>query len=240
MKIDIIISGDDIKESKLKNKVAVVIDMFRATSVITTAFNNKCKELIPFLTVEETIKKAEEIGRDKCILGGEREAVKIDGFDLSNSPLEYSKEVVNNKTILMTTTNGTKTLTRCKIADKILIGAMINGKAVADMLLKLNKDIAIVNAGTKGNFSMDDFICSGYIIDEILKKKKSLELTDIAKTALLIYKSHEDILSYVKEASHYSVMKSLKLDKDIEYCMKKSIIDIVPEYDRYKIKVNKS
>lgn len=239
MRLDIIISGDDIKDEKIKNKTAVVIDMFRATSVITTAMDNGCKEIIPFLTIEETLKKADEIGRENCILGGERNAVKIDGFDVSNSPLEYTKDLVKNRNVLMTTTNGTKTLTRCREAENVLIGAMINAKAVAEKIIEMNNDVVIVNAGTKGSFSMDDYICSGYIIDEILKKKKSLDLTDIAKTAVLIYKSHEDILSYVKESSHYSVMKGLKLDDDIEYCVKKSIINIVPEYDGYKIEVRK-
>lgn len=239
MKIDIIISGDDIRNEKIINKTVVVIDMFRATSVITTAMNNGCKEIIPFLTIEETLKKAEELGRENCILGGERNAIKIDGFDVSNSPLEYTESLVKNRNVLMTTTNGTKTLTRCYEAKNILIGAMINAKAVAEKIIEINNDVVIVNAGTNGNFSMDDYICSGYIIDEVLKKKKSLELSDISKTALLIYRSHEDILSYVKEASHYSVMKNLKLDDDIKYCVRKSIIDIVPEYDVYKIQVMK-
>ena len=238
MTLDIIISGDDIKAEKIKNKTAVVIDMFRATSVIITAMNNGCKEIIPFLTIKETLKKADEIGRENCILGGERNAVKIEGFDVSNSPLEYTEDLVKNRSVLMTTTNGTKTLTRCCEAENILIGAMINAKAVAEKIIEMNNDVVIVNAGTKGNFSMDDYICSGYIINEILKKK-SLDLTDIAKTAVLIFKSHEDILSYVKEASHYSVMKGLKLEDDIEYCIKKSIINIVPQYDGYKIEVRK-
>lgn len=237
MNIDIIISGDDIKESKIENKIVIVIDMFRATSVIVTALNNGCTEVIPFLTIEETLKKAEEIKRENCILGGERKTVKIEGFDVSNSPLEYTKELVNKKSILMTTTNGTKTLTRCLKANKIFIAAMINGKAVAEKLFEIGEDIVIINSGTDGHFSMDDFICSGYIINEIMKKTSKLYLTDIAKTAHKIYKSNEDIISYVKDAMHYSIMKSLELDRDIAYCTKKSIIDIVPEYKNFKIEI---
>ena len=94
MKIDIIISADDIIESKLENKVAVVIDMFRATSVIVTALSNGCKEVIPCLTIDDAWKEAEKYNREDYILGGERKAVKIEGFDLSNSPLEYTKNVV--------------------------------------------------------------------------------------------------------------------------------------------------
>ncbi|WP_046058917.1 2-phosphosulfolactate phosphatase family protein [Clostridium sp. IBUN13A] len=235
MKIDIIISADDIIESKLENKIAVVIDMFRATSVIVTALNNGCEEVIPFLTIEETLESSEELNREEYILGGERRAVKIDGFDLSNSPLEYTKEVVENKKVLITTTNGTRTLTKSNSAKRIIIAAMINAKAVSDKLLEINEDVVIINAGTNGNFSMDDYICSGYIINEMLKVDNNIELTDISKTANMIYENNSDIISYVKEATHYSVMKSLELDNDIEYCMKKSIVNNVPEYKDGKI-----
>ncbi|MDU1507933.1 2-phosphosulfolactate phosphatase family protein [Clostridium butyricum] len=235
MKIDIIISADDIIESKLENKIAVVIDMFRATSVIVTALNNGCEEVIPFLTIEETLESSEELNREEYMLGGERRAVKIDGFDLSNSPLEYTKEVVENKKVLITTTNGTRTLTKSNSAKRIIIAAMINAKAVADKLLEINEDVVIINAGTNGNFSMDDYICSGYIINEMLKVDNQIELTDISKTANMIYENNSDIISYVKEATHYSVMKSLELDNDIEYCIKKSIVNNVPEYKDGKI-----
>ena len=237
MKIDIIISADDINESKLENKIAIVIDMFRATSVITTALSNGCKEVIPFLTIEESKEYADTLNRDEYILGGERKAVKIEGFDLSNSPLEYTKEVVKDKSVLMTTTNGTRTLAKCGAAKRIFIAAMINGKAVAEKLAEINEDVVIVNAGTNGNFSMDDYICSGYIINEILKIRKNVELTDIAKTANMIYESNTDIISYVKESTHYSVMRSLGLDDDINYCIKKDIIDIVPEYKDGRIRI---
>ncbi|MDU7438986.1 MAG: 2-phosphosulfolactate phosphatase, partial [Clostridium sp.] len=169
------------------------------------------------------------------ILGGERRAVKIDGFDLSNSPLEYTKEVVEDKKVLITTTNGTRTLTKSNSAKRIIIAAMINAKAVSDKLLEINEDVVIINAGTNGNFSMDDYICSGYIINEMLKVDNNIELTDISKTANMIYENNRDIISYVKEATHYSVMKSLELDNDIEYCMKKSIVNNVPEYKDGKI-----
>lgn len=236
MKVDITISADHITEGKIKNKIVVVIDMFRATSVIVTALSNGCKEVIPYLTIEETLEHSKTLNREDYILGGERKAVKIEGFDLSNSPLEYTEEVVKNKSVLMTTTNGTRTLAKSIGAKRIFIGAMINAKSVAKKLLDINEDVVIINAGTNGNFSMDDYICSGYIINEMLKHEKSLDLTDIAKTANKIYEENSDIISYVKQATHYLVMKSLRLDEDIEYCIKKSIVDNVPEYKDNKIK----
>ena len=193
MKIDIVISADDIQESKIRNKNVVVIDMLRATTVITTAFMNGCKEVIPYLTVDKALNKGKTLNRDSYVLGGERKAVKIEGFDLCNSPLEYTKDTVNNKTVIITTTNGTRTLTECTEAKRIFVGAMINGKAVAEKLVELGDDVCIVNAGTNGEFSMDDFICSGYIINEILKLTNKVDLTDIAKTANYIYESNPSI-----------------------------------------------
>lgn len=228
MKIDIIISADDIREEKVKNKTAVVIDMLRATSVITTAINNGCIEVIPVLNIDEALNIAEK-DRKRYILGGERNALKIEGFDYSNSPLDYTKENVKGRTLIMTTTNGTRAIKGCESADKILIGALVNAKAVAKKILELDKDVAIVNAGTYGQFSIDDFICSGYIIDCVLKEKQA-ELTDIAKTAHYIYENNKDIISFIKLANHYNTIKKLGLEDDLKYCCSKDIIDIVPEF----------
>jgi len=229
MLIDLIISADDIKEEKLINKTVVVIDMLRATSVITTALANGCSSVIPVLTVEEALDIAGD-DRERYILGGERKALKIEGFDFSNSPLDYSKENVEGKTLVITTSNGTRAIKGSEGAKNILIGAMINAKAVAEKILELNNDVVIVNAGTLGQFSMDDFICSGYIIDH-LSKSTDIDLTDIATTAHYVYKSNEDIVSFIKYAWHYKRIIELGLMADLEYCCTKDCIDVVPEYN---------
>ena len=158
------------------------------------------------------------------------QAIKIEGFDLSNSPLEYTEDIVKDKTVIMSTTNGTRTLTECSCAKRVFVGSMLNGKAVAEKLVELGEDVVIVNSGTNGQFSMDDFICSGYIINEMLKISNKLYLSDIAKTANYVYENNTDIESFIKDARHYGVMKNLNLMKDIEYCMQKNITNIVPEY----------
>lgn len=226
MKIDVIISADYINEEYLKGKVAVVIDILRATSVMTTALGNGAKCIIPTLTVEEAFEIKEKTKED-VLLGGERQAKRIDGFDLTNSPLEFTKEVVQNKTVIMSTTNGTRALTLCKNADIVLIASMLNAKSVAQKLIEINRDVVIVNSGTNGAFSTDDFICGGYIISEIINST-SCDLTDIAKVAKDIYLANSNVNEYVKNATHYGVLKSLGLEADVEYCCKKDIFDIVP------------
>lgn len=228
MKIDIIISADDIKEEKILHKSVIVIDMLRATSVVITAINNGCKEVIPVLTIEEALEIYHK-NREKYIMGGERKALKIEGFHCSNSPLEYIRQVVENKTLVITTSNGTRAIKGSIMAKNILIGALINAEEVANRSISLNNDVVIVNAGTYGQFSMDDFICSGYIINCIIKKMK-VNLTDIAKTALYVYKQNPDIITFIKKASHYKRIQKLKLYDDLEYCCRRDIIKIVPEY----------
>lgn len=227
MNVDIIISADDIKEKKILNKSVVVIDILRATSVIVTAIDNGCKKVIPVLTVDEAVEIA---GKDRKIhmLGGERNALKIQGFDFSNSPLEYNKEKVKGKTLVMTTTNGTRAIKASSKAKHIIIGAMINARAVTKKLIELGDDIVIVNSGTNGEFSIDDFLCSGYIIS-ILKREFEVNLSDIATTALYIYENNSNIDSFIKYANHYKKIEELGLHKDLEYCCQKDIIDSVPE-----------
>lgn len=233
MKIDVIISADNIKSEYLENKIVVVIDMLRATSVITTALANGAKQIFPILTVEEAFDKKKELlskGED-ILIGGERKALKIDGFDFSNSPLEYTKENVDGKTIILSTTNGTRAINLSLKADEIIIGSILNARAVALELKKLNKDVVFINAGTNGEFSMDDFICSGYMIN-LLSEISNCDLSDIAKTAKYIYENNINLMDYIREARHYNVLKSLNLMNDLEYCCKKDILNIVPKVDK--------
>ena len=228
MKVDIIISADDIKEEKVKDKVVVVVDMLRATSVITTAIHSGALSVIPVVTIEEALEIYRE-DKDNYILGGERKAMKIEGFHCSNSPLEYTEELVDGKHIILTTSNGTRAIKACESASYIFIGAMINAMAVAEKLLEIKEDVVIVNAGTYGEFSMDDFICAGYIIN-CMQEKLDLQLSDIAKTANYIYAHNRDIISFIQNASHYKRIQDLKLQDDLNYCCRKDIIGIVPEY----------
>lgn len=214
MNIDVIISADYVTPNKIKDKTVVVIDILRATSVIVTALKNGCKDVIPVLTVEEA-KNIANKNRDNYILGGERNALKIDGFDCSNSPLEYTKDRVLGKTIVLTTTNGTKAINKSIGAKNILISALINAKSTSQRVVDINNDLVIINSGTYGEFSIDDFICSGYLIDCISNIKRDIVLSDIAKTAQFIYSKNKDIVGFMREASHYNRIKKLNLEKDL-------------------------
>ncbi len=237
MNIDVVISAQHIKPEKFKDRIVVVIDVLRATSVMVTALNNGCDKIIPVKEIEEAIDIASK-DTNKYLLGGERGGIKIDKFDFSNSPLDYTEDIVKGKSLIMTTTNGTRAIKNSEEAEKIFIGALINGRVVAEKLAKLNKDVTFVNAGTDGEFSMDDFITSGYIINCLRDiMKNHCTLTDIAKTSEYVYINNPSIISFVKDALHYKRMKDLRYNEDLRYCLSKDLINIVPEYKDGEIKI---
>jgi 2-phosphosulfolactate phosphatase len=231
MKITLIPSIDYIRENDIKGKTVVIIDVLRATSVIVTALANGAKEIFPVIEVEEAFSRKTQ----NSLLGGERKALKIEGFDLSNSPLDYKRELVTGKTIILSTTNGTKAIHYSinEQAKEVLTGSMLNAKAVAGYLAKSDSDIAILCAGTYGEFSLDDFICAGKIVWESININKScnkIQLDDFSMAAVLAYESNRDrILEYVSNASHYKYLLSIGLKQDIEYCFSQDLIDLVPK-----------
>lgn len=223
---------DFINEEELAGKTVVVIDVLRATSVITTALSNGAKDVTVKVEVEDALK----LKNNETLLGGERKALKIEGFDLSNSPLEYTRERVENRKIVLTTTNGTKAIYRAASADKVLIGSILNGRAVGEALAREGNDVIIICAGTQGKFSLDDFICAGKIIYELINIRE-ISMDDFAASAYMAYRDNKnDLISYVKMASHYKYLISLGLEDDIKYCFTEDIIKSVPQFTNGVIK----
>lgn len=233
MKINVITCADHVSPESVKGNTAVVVDTLRATSVIITAISHGAKSVVPMTSVEEALETKKKL--ENVVLGGERKARLIDGFDLSNSPKEYTASAVAEKNVVLTTTNGTKAIARSSSATRIFIGALRNARAVAEAAVAEERDAVIVNAGTGGEFSMDDFITAGAIIAHMLELKPA-ELTDVAKTALIIYETHRDLRSYIQEAHHYGVLEELGLSEDLDFCLQESVEDIVPEYKNGIIK----
>lgn len=154
-----------VAEEELEGKTAVVIDVLRATTTICCALEAGAKEVVPCQEIEEACRVAEEFSRD-AVLGGERDGLPIEGFDLGNSPDEYTPESVSGKSLVFTTTNGTRAMRHCRQAARVLIASFLNASAVFQELVTLD-EVHIVCAGTKGQYSRDDILMAGLLVDRL-------------------------------------------------------------------------
>lgn len=155
-----------VSAEELAGKTAVVIDVLRASTTISCALESGAEEIIPCLEIEEAQRLAEQLPPDDVLLAGERDGLPIDGFDLGNSPEEYKPEAVSGKTIVFTTTNGTRALRHCQQAARVLIASFLNANAVFQRLLAL-EEVHVLCAGTRGQYSRDDILMAGLLTERL-------------------------------------------------------------------------
>lgn len=236
MKIDVVSTVEAVDENEIKNKTTIVIDVLRATSTIVTALNNGCKGIIPIVTVEEAFDKAQQLAEGSFLLGGERKGVRIEGFSLGNSPLEYEKEIVENKVIIFSTSNGTRAIRKAEKAKRVFIASFLNISAVAKKAVSCQDDITIICAGTAGKFSLDDIGCAGMLVHKIVEEIGVYQVSDLAYIAYYLYQQHKNnILDLMKMANHYNYLNKLGLEKDLNYCLKTDRFQSVPIWSKGQI-----
>ncbi len=238
MKIDVFASHTHTSEKDVRGKACVVIDTLRATSVMVTALNNGCAQIIPVMEVEQAMEIKASMDDGRTILGGERGGLKLTGFDYGNSPLEYTKEAVVGKTLVMTTSNGTQAILKAQGAHTLYMGAMLNATTVAKALMKQKKDVVILCAGTNGRFSIDDCVTAGYIIDRMIKYKgrQTIKLDDLGYVCYELYEQHmDDLDALVSNAGHYNILKDLGMQDDIDYCLTMDSVNVLPRFEDGRI-----
>lgn len=219
---NVIISHEHTHAEQLTGRTAIVIDTLRATTVMITALEAGARSIRCVAEPEDarTLKARDP----ELILGGERHALKIPGFDLSNSPLDYTRETIGGRDLVMTTSNGTRALLKSGAAQTVLIGCLRNARAVIRHALSLERDIILINAGTDGRFTLDDFITAGAMIREI---DGEAVLSDEALAARLLYEAHPDIHSALTESLHYRRLSGLGMDEDLAFCLKTDQTDLI-------------
>ncbi|MBS7649658.1 2-phosphosulfolactate phosphatase [Candidatus Bathyarchaeota archaeon] len=230
------LAKDAIKAVK-RGDVIIVVDVLRCSSTIITALANGAKAIIPVKTLSEARRIRSK--NPDYLLAGERGGLKPRGFELGNSPLEYIPERVSGRTIILTTTSGTRALTYSTGVGWILVGALLNAKSAAERAVALAEEegvgISIVQSGTNGMFSLEDFMGSGAIIDRILKE--GLDLTDSAHAALLAFKqSEKDLYNNLLKSSHSKRLMKIGFGKDIKFSSQLDIFSITPIYKNGVIK----
>jgi 2-phosphosulfolactate phosphatase len=232
MKIEVYGTQSSVTEKELKDKTVIVVDVLRATSTIITALENGCKEVIPVAEIDEAVSITRTVDNDTFLLGGERNAVRIEGFHLSNSPLEYTKEAVEGRTVVITTTNGTRAIKKAESGERIYIGGFRNVSAVGIKAAEETNGLIIICAGTEGKFSTDDILTAGAIISKILEwRADEIQIDDLGKVCRFLYEYHKnDILGALKDTRHYKVLVQHGFEEDIRFCFQKDATDVIPFY----------
>lgn len=212
-------------DGRLADAAAVVIDALRMTSVAATAVASGCAGLLAMGDVEAARAVA---AREGALLGGERNALPIEGFDLSNSPLDYTPSRVGGRRLVMTTSNGTRAILAVAGARRVLLGAFVNASAVADALAGEAR-VAIVCAGTLGAFTLEDALAAGAIIERLAARGETLALDDMALAARMLYRgARADLHAALAATAHYGRLARLGLRDDLAYCLSEDIVTAVP------------
>ncbi len=239
MRINTFLTPLNAEELYFTNKVTVVIDVLRATTTIVTALKNKAKEVIPVSSVEFAMKLTGNSFTSHSLLCGERNTIKIEGFSLGNSPLEYTEEFVKGKSIVFFTTNGSKAIVKAKFSESLFILSFLNINAVANKILKLDCDLEILCSGNNGKFSYEDSACAGMLIEAMVEKKQNLVLNDESKICQLIYlKNKRRILKMLKETEHGVKLFNAGFEEDIKFSSQQNIYDIAPVFKAGVIKLD--
>ena len=215
--------------------MAVVIDVLRASSTIVTALANGCRRIIPVVHVREAFEVAASLNGEPVLLCGERKGNKVSGFDLGNSPREYAEEVVRNKTLILTTTNGTRAIHTARRAHEVLVGSFLNVEAVADWIRGRSRDVVIFCAGGMGQFSLEDAVCAGFLVRALLNDSDSrFEATSAARSASELAEKHGDDLRHMLFTSkHGRYLTDEGFGHDLEFCARLNSRPLVPVLEKY-------
>lgn len=215
------------------NKLVVVVDILRATTVISTAFNYGIKDLIPVSELEEA---QGYLNKEGYIVAAERNAEPIEGIPYGNSPFQYMNEKVRDKTLVLTTTNGTKAIHLSK-HHEVITASFVNINAVFNYILQSDKDVIIFCSGWKGLPNMEDTIFAGQLSEMLMSSKYFSSKCDSLLSSISLYKSSvDDIFSFLEHSAHRIRLKHLNMEQDTKFCLSPNLkSEIIPLFKDGKL-----
>ncbi len=229
VRTNLVFTAKEIAKAVQRGDVIIVIDVLRCSYTIVTALANAAEGVIP----TKTVKKARVLHKKhpEFVLAGERRGIKPKGFDLGNSPLEFSPQKVKGRRIILTTTSGTKAVISSKKAKYVFTGAFLNAEATAKAALEIaiwkETGISIISAGTDGHFSLEDFVCAGAIAKSLLAD--NIEHSDAVLAALLAFqRARQSLERAIRSGFHARYLISQGFEEDVKFCSQLNVFNLVP------------
>jgi 2-phosphosulfolactate phosphatase len=218
--------------SRAPAATVVVIDVLRATSTIVTALENGAAGIVPVRESDEAIGVMRRLGRERSLLCGERDSRMIAGFDLDNSPASYTRERVADKTLVLTTTNGTRALLEGARGNAtVYCAALLNREAIAEQLSTAEGDALLLCAGNEGTLSFEDVLCAGAIVDALMRRNKNLAISDSARAAATVFGANaKRLTTAIASGTHAVALVNKGFAADVAACAKLDVSRCVPLY----------
>ncbi len=239
MRLDVFMSPRELSPGDVQGRVVAVIDVLRASTSIAVALYNGAMTVVPVESVDDALSVAKPFVRTQVRLSGERRMLRIPGFDLGNSPAEFSAEAVAGRTVVISTTNGTRALLNLQGARDIVVAAYVNHTAVSALLrtaARSDIDIAIVCAGDEGHFSLEDAACAGRYVRSITKQGMPVVHNDAACAAELIDRTYGDNIAKIfEESTHGKALAEAGFNDDLVACAALDSHPVVPIYQDKQI-----
>lgn len=227
--IEVILSPAVRELYNLNGKIVVVIDVFRATTTICAALDNGARSVIPVKNLED----AQDYQSRGYLLGGERNGIKMPGFDFGNSPREYTGDVIEGRDLVLTTTNGTKAISLSKDADVILAGAFVNISCIVDYLQGIDKDVVLFCAGWKNRVNMEDSLFAGNVVN-LLSETHATVCDSAIMVSNWASSAAESDVDLLQKGSHAMRFKKLGVT-DLPYCLDRDIHPVLPILEKNKL-----
>lgn len=234
MRLDVYFGGAEVTPAETQGRVVLVIDVLRASTSIAVALANGARAVVPCESADEAITLSKSFERSDVRLAGEMRMLPIPGFDLGNSPGDFSVAAVDGKTVFLSTTNGTRTLTGIQGARDMLVGAFVNFRAVLAMLRAAARggaDIAIVCAGRERKFALEDAACAGRYVRGIRRRLTNIEVNDAGRVAALLDRRYgNDIEAALRETEHGRALVDAGFAADVAFCASLDSVPVLPVY----------
>lgn len=208
----------------IENSIVVVIDILRATSSIVYGIDNGAEAIIPVMEVEDCLKYA----KDGFLLAAERNGEVVEGYDFGNSPFSYTPEKVGGKTVVLTTTNGTKALHLArKRAHQVVIGSFLNLQSLCDWLRGQDKNVLLLCAGWKDQFNLEDTLFAGAVVNELRQDFTHFDDASVAAEDLYLL-AKNDLRNYLRKSSHSNRLIQLNIEEDVKFCLELNRCKAIP------------
>jgi 2-phosphosulfolactate phosphatase len=236
MNVEVFLTGSHVTEEDVEGRTVVVIDVLRASSTIITALANGARSVIPVADMDQAGKIAMNLDPSTYLLGGERDGHRIDGYHLGNSPLEYTADVVQDKTIILNTSNGTRALWNAREARHLIVGSFLNADRVVQFIREAGLDLTIICAGTHNRVTLDDTLCAGLILHRLWNGQEPEQVSDAAHIALTQYLHDRDRLTEaLRQSNHARWLIAKGYGADVEYCLQLDTLPVLPYYQENRL-----